>query len=424
MAFMAGSKDQELTFFAKTEGFVEETYFATAGQTVFHTAYQYAAGMGTLNVLVNGVKALRGVDYLETDDTTITFISGLNLNDEVTFQIYRTTGLTAVGSGQIHKVQHSGDGSTVSFAVGYSIGPKTNIDVYVGGIYKQSNEYSVVGENVVFVTPPVAGTNNIEFVVGDILPIGSTTADNVSFDSGASYSAGSVGLAVKNKAENINPSTSGTLTHSGDIVLSGSGKRITGDFSNATVANRVMFQTSTVNGQTSIGVLPSGTNTSANINLFGGADPSNASIGQMVNTGTEVRVGAVITGSGTYLPMTFYTGGSERMRIDVDGKISINNSTKSSPLVDNDLSFDLLARNNFTCTLAAGGTLTFANIASAAGQSGTIILINGSNYVVSKAASTKTDSSFLSLVSSTGTYRLSYYCDGTNVYVTTSGALS
>ena len=112
------------------------------------------------------------------------------------------------------------------------------------------------------------------------------------------------------------------------------------------------------------------------------------------------------------------------MRIDVDGKISINNSTKSSPLVDNDLSFDLLARNNFTCTLAAGGTLTFTNIASAAGQSGTIILINGSNYVVSKAASTKTDSSFLSLVSSTGTYRLSYYCDGTNVYVTTSGALS
>jgi len=423
MAFMAGSKDQELTFFAKTEGFVEETYFATAGQTVFHTAYQYAAGMGTLNVLVNGVKALRGVDYLETDDTTITFISGLNLNDEVTFQIYRTTGLTAVGSGQIHKVQHSGDGSTVSFAVGYSIGPKTNIDVYVGGIYKQSNEYSVVGGNVVFVTPPVAGTNNIEFVVGDILPIGSTTADNVSFDSGASYSAGSVGLAVKNKAENINPSTSGTLTHSGDIVLSGSGKRITGDFSSSTLVNRLMFQTSTVNGNTAVGVLPNGTASTSTLLQFNNSDPTNSGFGGIQVTSSLVNFLSGITGTGTYLPMTFYTGGSERMRIDADGKISINNSTKSSPLVDNDLSFDLLARNNFTCTLAAGGTLTFTNIASAAGQSGTIILINGSNYVVSKAASTKTDSSFLSLVSSTGTYRLSYYCDGTNVYVTTSGAL-
>ena len=89
------------------------------------------------------------------------------------------------------------------------------------------------------------------------------------------------------------------------------------------LANRVMFQSSTTNGQTSIGVLPNGTNPTANLNLFGGADPANASLGQLVNTGTEVRLGALITGTGTYLPMTFYTGGSERVRVDTAGNVGV-----------------------------------------------------------------------------------------------------
>lgn len=126
------------------------------------------------------------------------------------------------------------------------------------------------------------------------------------------------------KVETNNPSTTGTLTHSGDIVLSGSGKRITGDFSNATLANRLMFQTSTVNDQTSIGVLPNGTNTFANISLFGGADPANASIAQIINTGGEVSFRNTVAGTGTYLPMTFYTGGAERMRIDTSGNVLVD----------------------------------------------------------------------------------------------------
>lgn len=126
------------------------------------------------------------------------------------------------------------------------------------------------------------------------------------------------------KVETNNPSTTGTLTHSGDIVLSGSGKRITGDFSNATLANRVIFQTSTANGQTSIGVLPNGTSTSTNLSLFGGADTANASIAQIVNTGDESSFRSNVTGTGTYLPMTFYTGGTERMRIDTSGNVLVD----------------------------------------------------------------------------------------------------
>ena len=48
------------------------------------------------------------------------------------------------------------------------------------------------------------------------------------------------------------------LSDSGNLTFTGAGNRITGDFSNATVANRVMFQSSTTNGNTVVGVLPMG----------------------------------------------------------------------------------------------------------------------------------------------------------------------
>jgi hypothetical protein len=91
---------------------------------------------------------------------------------------------------------------------------------------------------------------------------------------------------------------------------------------------------------------------------------------------------------------------------------------------DNDLSFDLSVTNNFSCTPSAGGTLTFTNIASSAGQSGLIKLVNGSNYAIAAHANTKVGTSTLSTISASGTYLLTYLCDGTNVYVVSSGALA
>ena len=99
-------------------------------------------------------------------------------------------------------------------------------------------------------------------------------------------------------------------------------------------------------------------------------------------------------------------------------------SQRGASTTDNDLSFDLDVTNNFKCTPTAGGTLTFTNIGSAAGQSGFILLVNGSNYSIAAAATTKVGSTLLSTISATGTYLLSYYSDGTNVYVTGSGALA
>jgi hypothetical protein len=128
------------------------------------------------------------------------------------------------------------------------------------------------------------------------------------------------------------PTTSGTivttagaasLTTSGNLTFTGTGNRITGDFNNATVANRVIFQTSTANSNTVLTVIPNGTATGVNSQFCNNSDPTNSSISQLVINATEASVRSAILGTGTYLPLTMYTGGSERLRIDTSGNVGI-----------------------------------------------------------------------------------------------------
>jgi hypothetical protein len=97
-------------------------------------------------------------------------------------------------------------------------------------------------------------------------------------------------------------------------------------------------------------------------------------------------------------------------------------SQRGTVTTDNDGSFDMNVTNNFSCTPTGTITLTFTNIT--AGQSGYILLVNGSNYTIAAAATTKVATGVLTALSATGTYLVSYFSNGTNVYVTASGALA
>jgi hypothetical protein len=99
-------------------------------------------------------------------------------------------------------------------------------------------------------------------------------------------------------------------------------------------------------------------------------------------------------------------------------------SQRATIVTDNDGSFDMLLGQNFFCTAAAAVAIDFTN--EAAGQSGFIKLINGSAYSHTLAASstTKVDADFLTTVGGAGTFLISYLCDGTNTYLSTTKALA
>jgi hypothetical protein len=118
------------------------------------------------------------------------------------------------------------------------------------------------------------------------------------------------------------------LDINGNLAITGTARRITADFSNATQTNRVAFQTSTTNGNTSISSLPNGTGNISFIRAFNNSDPTNASFADIGIVGTtDVRIRSDTTGTGSYLPMTFHTSATERMRIDTSGNVLVNTTT-------------------------------------------------------------------------------------------------
>jgi hypothetical protein len=123
---------------------------------------------------------------------------------------------------------------------------------------------------------------------------------------------------------------------------------------------------------------------------------------------------------GTSGVLSAATAGTDYAGIDTDQ--TFTGSQRGTLVTDNDGSFDMNAGNNFACTPTGTITLTFTNITS--GQSGFIKLVNGSNYTIAAASTTKVATGVLTTLSATGTYMLSYFGDGTNVYVTASAALA
>ena len=135
-------------------------------------------------------------------------------------------------------------------------------------------------------------------------------------------------------------------------------------------------------------------------------------------------LGAGGAGARSFLGLTI---GTDVQAYDVNtAKLNVDQAWTGSqvgtPITDNDLSFDLTTANNFNCTPTAGGVLTFTNHTS--GQSGHILLVNGSNYAITAAATTKITSTDLTKISTTGTYLISYYDNGTNTYVVVSASLA
>ena len=97
--------------------------------------------------------------------------------------------------------------------------------------------------------------------------------------------------------------------------------------------------------------------------------------------------------------------------------VTVTGGAVGTMTTDNDGSFAMSASNNFKCTPAGNFALTFTAIVA---QSGNILFINSGGHTISAHANTKVDANLLATISTAGTYLLSYFSDGTNVYMTNS----
>ena len=175
---------------------------------------------------------------------------------------------------------------------------------------------------------------------------------------------------ITNNTERMRIDTSGNvLIATGNLTFSATSQRITGDFTNATVASRLMFQTSTSNSTTGIYALPNGSSTAASWQATNAADPTNASKVLIATNGTtDVQLVSGVNGSGTYLPLSLYNNGSARFTVAVAG-----NLISTSGIYEN------------ISTISSAYTTTAGNNAVSAGPvviSAIVVVSTNSNWVI------------------------------------------
>jgi len=143
----------------------------------------------------------------------------------------------------------------------------------------------------------------------------------------------------------------------------------------------------------------------------------------VVQDPTFTTTSAVLTPTGS---AKFTYNGATKLEtsttgISVTGTVATDRAT-GTVTTDNDLSFDLSATNNFSCTPTSGAALTFTNHTS--GQSGYVLLDNSAGVAITAAATTKITATDLTTISTAGVYLVSYFDNGTNAYVTVSASYS
>jgi hypothetical protein len=120
---------------------------------------------------------------------------------------------------------------------------------------------------------------------------------------------------------------------SGDLRFSSTGQRIIGNMSSGSLPNRLAFQSSTLNTSTGVHAIPNGSSVVSGFRAESDSAFTNGQFASMdVNGGTDVRITSGIRGSGTYVPLTFYTNGTESMRITSAGDVGIGTASPSARL--------------------------------------------------------------------------------------------
>lgn len=178
--------------------------------------------------------------------------------------------------------------------------------------------------------------------------------------------------ALSSYAPLASPTFTGTAT-TPNLAFNTAGGRITGDYSNGTLANRVSFQTSTTNGTTAVQTIANGTGAASYYVAFAGSDPANAAYAWLSATTSGVDIYSDKTGTGTVQPIRLLTGGTVRASAGALGGFDLSTGLREARVAMGANDIDLRTANFFTKTIAGATTFTVSNV-PAAGTAASFIL--------------------------------------------------
>jgi len=257
------------------------------------------------------------------------------------------------------------DGSTTTFTLSEAPADANTLFVMVDGMMQRAPvHYTTSDKTITFTSAPTASSNVHVRHLGF-----RTTSTITAFPANSSITQ----LTLQ-----------GNTTANGNLNFTGTTPRITGDFSNASAASRLMLQTSTANGVTSVEVIPNGTATQAQYNVANANDPTNTSLGQFSAFSTEIRVTSTARGTGTTLPMTFYTSGFERFRIDTSGNPIFTNAFSKVFSITASVASNILSVSLSSCALDFRSvTATTGTITTVAGTPATLAVPASQSFGIS-----------------------------------------
>ena len=165
----------------------------------------------------------------------------------------------------------------------------------------------------------------------------------------------------------------GATTLSGDLAFSGTARRITGDFNNATLASRTIFQSASA-GATVVAAMPNGGGSFGGFTAYDGPDPDNAAaFGYIASTAAIIN--SQKAGTGVTKPISIRIDNTEAVNIGLNRNVSI-----AAPVSGNAL--NVAGSVALTSSAAASFGISVTNSDATGSSNASVSLSHGSGHTI------------------------------------------
>ena len=390
----------------------------------------YIGGPGSTDTIyINGVPVATALSSFNGGQVgnLAWFLGGLNANAQIASTSTTTGSLTVEGgvgvtgniyAGGIRNTPISGstgDFTTLSVSSTFAASSVSFLGGYISNVHGDATQWTVTD----FVS------SNVKITGGTITGLGNLASSSVTITGGTITGLTSLGTSsatiTGGNLTGLTQVTSTNITSTNGLVVSGSGARIAGDFSNPLVSSRTILQTTTTNGATNISAMPRGTIATTALTASLRVEDTNAiatgngaSGGIELYQDTDVRIQSTVRGTGTYLPLTIYTNGSKNAQFSTNHDVTIYN-TSGTGVITLGANGTVMA-SSFS---GAGTGLTGTAASLTAGSANSVAWANVSGRPTN--VSTFTNDSGYITSATLGTYGVSQIIAGTNITISPTG---